>query len=95
MVIAPAQPSPKPKPRVIVYIDGLNLYYGVLQQVPAEKWLDVERLCTLLRPNDDVRLIKYFSAPVAGSADQAESALARMRSYEGRKITSPSRGFEV
>ena len=71
MVIAPAQPSSKPKPRVIVYIDGLNLYYGVLQQVPAEKWLDVERLCTLSRPNDDVRLIKYFSAPVAGSADQA------------------------
>ena len=49
MVIAPAQPSPKPKPRIIVYIDGLNLYYGVLQQVPAEKWLDVERLCTFLR----------------------------------------------
>ncbi len=49
MVIAPALPSPKPKPRIIVYIDGLNLYYGVLQQVPAEKWLDVERLCTLLR----------------------------------------------
>ena len=40
-------------------------------KVPAEKWLDVERLCTLLRPIDDVRLSKYFSAPVAGSADQA------------------------
>jgi enoyl-CoA hydratase/carnithine racemase len=25
----------------------------------------------------------------------SESALARMRSYEGKKITSPSRGFEV
>ena len=42
MVIAPALPSPKPKPRIIVYIDGLNLYYGVLQQVPAEKWLEVK-----------------------------------------------------
>jgi hypothetical protein len=61
----------KPKPRVIVYIDGLNLYYGVLQQVPASRWLNVERLCELLRPNDDLKLIKYFSAPVAGSADQA------------------------
>ncbi len=27
--------------------------------------------------------------------DVSESALARMRSYEGKKITSPSRGFEV
>ena len=25
----------------------------------------------------------------------SESALARMRSYEGKKIISPSRGFEV
>jgi len=25
----------------------------------------------------------------------SESALARMRSYEGKKIASPSRGFEV
>ena len=25
----------------------------------------------------------------------SESALARMHSYEGKKITSPSRGFEV
>ena len=25
----------------------------------------------------------------------SESALERMRSYEGKKITSPSRGFEV
>ena len=24
-----------------------------------------------------------------------ESALARMRTYEGKKITSPSRGFEI
>jgi hypothetical protein len=24
-----------------------------------------------------------------------ESALARMRSFEGKKITSPSRGFEI
>jgi hypothetical protein len=69
MVTAPA--AVKAKPRVIVYIDGLNLFYGALQQAPSVKWLDVERLCKLLRPNDDLRLIKYFSAPVAGSADQA------------------------
>jgi len=69
MVSAPA--LPKPRPRVTVYIDGLNLFYGVLQQVPSVKWLDVERLCKLLRPNDDLQMIKYFSAPVAGSMDQA------------------------
>jgi|HubBroStandDraft_4_1064222.scaffolds.fasta_scaffold02012_10 hypothetical protein len=71
MVTALTAAPVKPKPRVIVYIDGLNLYYGVLQQAPSVKWLDLERLCKLLRPNDDLQMIKYFSAPVAGSADQS------------------------
>jgi len=71
MVTAPTAAPVKPKPRVIVYIGGLNLYYGVLQQAPSVKWLDLERLCKLLRPNDDLQMIKYFSAPVAGSADQS------------------------
>lgn len=69
--MAAAPVSPIPKPRVVVYIDGLNLYYGALQQTPAVRWLNVERLCRLLRPNDDLRLVKYFGAPVPGSANQA------------------------
>jgi hypothetical protein len=62
----PATPPPKPKPRTIVYIDGLNLYYGAVRSTPALKWLDIARYCALLRPHDDVRLIRYFSALVAG-----------------------------
>jgi hypothetical protein len=30
-----------------------------------------------------------------GTGGGVASLLARMRSYEGKKITSPSRGFEV
>lgn len=54
------------RPRTIIYIDGFNLYYGVLKQAPALKWLDIEKFCRLLRPHDDIQAIRYFSALVMG-----------------------------
>jgi 6-hydroxy-3-succinoylpyridine 3-monooxygenase len=66
-MVAPAPPLVQPpKPRTIVYIDGFNLYYGVIRATPALKWLDIERFCRYLRPNDDIRLIRYFSALISG-----------------------------
>ena len=58
--------TPKLKPRTIVYIDGLNLYYGAVRDAPALKWLDLDKLCRRLRPADDIQKIKYFSALVFG-----------------------------
>jgi len=60
-----AAPAPA-KPRTIVYIDGFNLYYGAVRDVPALKWLDIEKLCQRLRPHDDLQKIKYFSALIDG-----------------------------
>lgn len=63
-------PAPAPQPaerrRTIVYIDGFNLYYGAVRNKPELKWLDIARFCRLLRPNDDLRIIRYFSALVEG-----------------------------
>ena len=53
-------------PRTIFYIDGLNFYYGAVRPTPRLKWLNIERLCRMLRPHDDIRLIRYFSAMVDG-----------------------------
>jgi uncharacterized LabA/DUF88 family protein len=67
--MAQADPAVAPllrKPRVIVYIDGFNLYYGALKDTPALKWLNLERFCRLLRPHDDVQAIRYFTALVNG-----------------------------
>lgn len=64
----------KPKPRIIVYIDGFNLYYGVVKSTPALKWLDLERFCRLLRPNDDIQSIKYFTALVNGPTKPNQEA---------------------
>jgi 6-hydroxy-3-succinoylpyridine 3-monooxygenase len=63
---SPSAPVP-PRPRTIVYIDGLNLYYGAVREAPGLKWLDIDRLCRRLRPHDDIQAIKYFSAPIVGA----------------------------
>lgn len=65
----PVGPNPAPVPkrqRVVIYVDGFNLYYGALKDTPALKWLNLERFCQLLRPNDDIQVIRYFSAMVTG-----------------------------
>ena len=50
--------------RTSVYIDGYNLYYGLLKDT-AYKWLDPLKLArALLRDDHDVQSIKYFSSPV-------------------------------
>jgi 6-hydroxy-3-succinoylpyridine 3-monooxygenase len=79
-MVAPAAPVaavPKPKPRTIVYIDGFNLYYGAVRDVPYLKWLDLERYCKFLRPDDDLRLIRYFSAPISGLTKPNQEAYLR------------------
>ncbi|MFV1976418.1 MAG: NYN domain-containing protein [Candidatus Scalindua sp.] len=44
-----------------VYIDGFNLYYGSLKKTPF-KWLDLNKLCRLLLPKNQINKIKYFTA---------------------------------
>jgi hypothetical protein len=46
-----------------VYIDGFNLYYGLLRGTP-HRWLDLEQFCDSLLPKNDVRKIYYFTAKV-------------------------------
>ncbi len=49
--------------RTVVYVDGLNLYYGCLKHTPY-KWLDISKVCGYLFPNDTITAIKYFTAPI-------------------------------
>jgi uncharacterized LabA/DUF88 family protein len=55
--------------RVIAYIDGFNLYFG-LKEARWRKyyWLDVHRLCSkLLRPDQTLVHVKYFTSRVSAS----------------------------
>jgi len=47
--------------KVYVYIDGFNLYYGCLKK-SKYKWLNVNKLSSLLSPKHDICKIKYFTA---------------------------------
>ncbi len=50
--------------RVVAYIDGFNLYFG-LKAGHGRKylWLDLEALAeSLLRPGQELREVKYFTA---------------------------------
>ena len=47
-----------------VYVDGFNLYYGQLRRSPY-RWLDLNKLFTLLLPDDTIDKIKYFTARVS------------------------------
>ena len=62
--------------RVVVYIDGFNLYYGMRsKRWRRYYWLDLNRLAgRLLRPRQTLEGVKYFTArviPDAGSVDKA------------------------
>jgi hypothetical protein len=50
--------------KAIVYVDGFNLYYGALKGTPY-KWLNLDKLCRLLLPRNQIVAIKYFTAQVS------------------------------
>lgn len=49
--------------RTAVYVDGFNLYYGVLKRTPY-KWLDLQRLFESALTRNRVTSIRYFTARV-------------------------------
>ena len=64
--------------RVNVYIDGFNFFYGVVRNTPY-RWLDFRKLSEgLLRPGNEVRRIRYFTARV-NDADRSVRQHAYLR----------------
>jgi len=50
--------------RVIAYVDGLNLYYGLLRGKRGRRWLDLSAVVAALVPGTEVDRVKYFTARV-------------------------------
>jgi uncharacterized LabA/DUF88 family protein len=55
--------------RVILYIDGFNLYHGIRQSGMRDcYWLDVEALgLGLLRPGQTLAGVRYFTSRISGN----------------------------
>jgi hypothetical protein len=60
-----------------VYIDGFNLYYGLLKGTPC-KWLDLERFCDSLLPKNTVQKIYYFTARVDARPNDPDQPTRQM-----------------
>ena len=49
----------------IVYIDGGNLYHGLLRFHPELKWLDLEKFAkALVRSDHQISAVKYFTSRI-------------------------------
>ena len=60
--------------KTIVYVDGFNLFYGLLKGTP-NLWLDLELFArSLLTDKYEIAEIKYFTARVRGEAIDTISA---------------------
>ncbi|MFN8258155.1 MAG: NYN domain-containing protein [Bacteroidales bacterium] len=58
--------------RVIVYIDGFNLYFGMREAGFDQcRWLNVRKLVeNLLKPGQELKQIKYFTSRVSNNPDK-------------------------
>lgn len=55
--------------RTFVYVDGFNFYYRSVKDTPY-KWLNFMALFRdLLRPTNEIRKIRYFTAMISGRSD--------------------------
>lgn len=88
-------PSPIPKLRVITYIDGFNLYFGLRENDWRKYlWIDLVTLSRrLLKANQELARAKYFTSRISGSKSKEErqsawldavSTLPNMTTYFGR-----------
>lgn len=68
--------------RTIVYVDGYNLYYGLLRKSKL-KWLDLVTLFHhhVLDSSSNVVEIKYYTAPVLGKMSDSNDSPQRQRRY--------------
>jgi uncharacterized LabA/DUF88 family protein len=56
--------------RTIVYVDGFNLYFRLLQKRPALKWLNIKALAErVLKPANQIIAVRYYTARVSGRLD--------------------------
>jgi hypothetical protein len=76
----------------MIYVDGFNFYYGAVRNTPY-KWLNLAELFSrLLKPENEVVGIKYFTAMVSPRQSDPQQA-ARQTAYIRALQTLPN--FQV
>jgi len=76
------------KERVIVYVDGFNLYFG-MKDAGFEycKWLDLHLLASnLLKPNQELVEVKYFTSRVGNNPDKQKRQSTYIEALETTNV---------
>lgn len=64
--------------RIIAYIDGFNLYFGMKESGNDTLWLNIQKLTnSLLMPNQQLMYTKYFTSRIRNNPDKEK----RQRTY--------------
>jgi uncharacterized LabA/DUF88 family protein len=76
------------KERIIVYVDGFNLYFGLKEAgLNNCKWLDINKLVTsLLLPTQELVLVKYFTSRVNNNPDKQKRQTTYIEAIESSGI---------
>lgn len=74
--------------RVIVYIDGFNLYFGMREAGFHQcRWLNVRKLAeNLLQPHQKLVQVKYFTSRVSNSPDKQKRQSIYIDALESENI---------
>lgn len=78
----------KKQERVIVYVDGFNLYFGMLEAGYGHcKWLDVKRLIeNLIKPDQSLQAVKYFTSRVSNNPDKQKRQTTYIEALESTGV---------
>lgn len=79
--------------KTVVYVDGYNLYYGLLRKTRL-KWLDLFSLFQdhVLNQQAQVTEVRYYTAPVLGRMCDDQASPDRQRLYiQALRKTHPSK----
>tara|TARA_R110002050_G_scaffold300678_1_gene471480 strand:+ start:11799 stop:12452 length:654 start_codon:yes stop_codon:yes gene_type:complete len=61
------------KERVIVYIDGFNLYFGMTSKYKNTKWLDLISLAEdVLKPTQTLVEVRYYTAMISNNVSKVK-----------------------
>jgi len=70
----------------MVYVDGFNLYFGIVSTYPKTKWLNIWQLAkNLLKPHQNLIGVKYFTSLVSNNPPKEK----RQRDYISALQTTP------
>ena len=74
--------------RVFVYVDGFNLYFGMVEAGFENcKRLDINNLVSsLLKPNQELLQIKYFTSRVGNNPDKQKRQTTYIEALESLGI---------